>query len=151
MQISWRTVSCVLLRRCCCGCWCLRSTGLAVQAEPACWWDMRHIFYICLSRQAFFCVGGRRSDHGQIWFGSGCPEMPENLENQAKNVLTHAEAYNIIGECESVWKCWAKAPARHFEDKKQDTPCCFEGSWVWPDICTKNRNDNITLWKDSFS
>lgn len=48
--------------------------------------------------------------------------MPENLVKQAKNVLTHEEAYNIIGECESVWKCQAKAPAKHFEDKKQDTP-----------------------------
>ena len=36
--------------------------------------------------------------------------------------MTRAEAYNIIGKCENVWKCQSKAPVRHFEDKKQDTP-----------------------------
>ena len=41
---------------------------------------------------------------------------------QAKNVLTHAGAYTIIGGYESEKKCQAKAPAKHFEDKKQDTP-----------------------------
>ena len=46
-------------------------------------------------------------------------QRAENPWKSSKNVLTHEGAYNIIGECESVWKCQAKAPAKHFEDKKQ--------------------------------
>ena len=35
--------------------------------------------------------------------------------------MTRAVAYNIIGECESVRKCCAKAPVEHF-GYKTDTP-----------------------------
>ena len=48
--------------------------------------------------------------------------LRQNCRKQAKNVLTHAGAYTIIGGYESEKKCQAKAPAKHFEDKKQDTP-----------------------------
>ena len=36
--------------------------------------------------------------------------------------MTWEVDYSTISKCDSDSKCQAKAPAKHFEDKKQDTP-----------------------------
>ena len=43
-------------------------------------------------------------------------------ENHGKNRLTRVGAYNIIDKCDSVYKCRAIAPARHFMNMKKYNP-----------------------------